>query len=289
VRVFYYISGPAHLPYLVCSIYTLRQFWDGEVVVYAWPESISIVDKIAKDSGLRIGVYLRSDQKQDLELGKLNGKKRQALDRIRVMMEQDCTTLYLDCDTTVHGDVRFLMKLGADCGYCATQWNDWVTTGRLISKRIRGLREIEGIPQKAVGKLLSVPFPSLNCGVVAFRSTSPVLEDWYKWSLAASRIFIPDEVTQHLVMVEKAAYCAVACEDGRWNCSPHLRSSSLEHEDVVIYHYHGSSNCRPDKSHRGCELWLPIYDECLKNNVGRMAEWRGKINNKHLDKVRPYE
>ncbi len=38
-RVFYVMSGPAHLPYLLASLKTLREHYDGEIVVFAWEES----------------------------------------------------------------------------------------------------------------------------------------------------------------------------------------------------------------------------------------------------------
>ena len=48
-RVVYLMSGPAHMPYLVCSLWTLRQHWDGEIVVVAWPNSIELVEEVARD------------------------------------------------------------------------------------------------------------------------------------------------------------------------------------------------------------------------------------------------
>ncbi len=59
-QVVYVMSGPAHLPYLLVSLCSLRQHWDGEVVVYAWPNlphslgCFDIVQRIAKDDRLDI-------------------------------------------------------------------------------------------------------------------------------------------------------------------------------------------------------------------------------------------
>jgi len=287
MQVIYYVSGPAHLPYLVCSLYTLRKHWDGKVLIYVWPQSAEIVSRIAVDPRLSAYWKFRPEAGGSNRFAKLNGKKRQALDRILVMQEQREVTLYLDCDTTIHGPLHVLMDLASQHGYAATQWCDWTTLGNRVSKRLARLRLFRDIDQRLVEELLKNRYPALNCGVVACRPDSPVLSMWLMWSEIASSMFIPDEVAQHLAMPKfNMAEFVVATDLGKWNSSPHLKSAQLKHEDVSIYHYHGSSCCRPDKSKRGCDLWLPIYDECLRENVGGMAEWRGEVSNKHLDKVR---
>ena len=58
-RVFYVMSGPAHLPYLLASLKTLREHYDGEIVVFAWEESFPIVDKMSEDPRMLINARIR--------------------------------------------------------------------------------------------------------------------------------------------------------------------------------------------------------------------------------------
>jgi len=165
--VCYLISGPAHLPYLVVSLYTLRKHWSGEVRVYVWPESQSIVERIAQDSRLDIQVIPREPR--------YRGKNAQGLDRIRLAQEVK----------DVHEDLADLFRVAEQCGYTATQFCDWVSCGAKISRRVDRLRSvIEGERHGWIDAVLdpSARWPSVNCGVFASRCDSPVLPVWEKWT-----------------------------------------------------------------------------------------------------------
>jgi hypothetical protein len=78
--IIYLMSGPAHLPYLVVSLRSLRQNWDGPIVVYAWPKSFSIVQEIAKDN--RLDIEARS------RIPSYRGKNSQFVDKISLMRDR---------------------------------------------------------------------------------------------------------------------------------------------------------------------------------------------------------
>ncbi|GAH14631.1 unnamed protein product, partial [marine sediment metagenome] len=107
------MSGAAHLPYLVCSLKTLREHYDGEVIVHAWEESFPIVQEIAKDSRLQIEARLREPAHRL--------KNAQFMDKIQLAMDQqgeaDCL-LYLDADTTIHGSLQPLFDAGCNLWIC---------------------------------------------------------------------------------------------------------------------------------------------------------------------------
>lgn len=288
-RIVYLISGPAHLPYLVVSLCTLRQHWDGEVEVYAWPESFPYVRTICCDSRLQVDKY---GQREPAIRGGRNapiGQNSQFLDKIKLVEslkgEAD-VVLYLDADTTVHGDLSELFVGARDYGFCASQWNDWLTTSKMVGGRIRRLRNVPEVEQSLVDQLLAERWPSVNGGVWATRPESPVLPLWYSWTLAAGPIFIADETVLHTMMVKfSPKRFAVACRWGKYNSSPKHRSGHLPADEVAVYHYHGDSNVRPDKSKAGFDRWWPLYQECLEQNVGGIRDWRGEIYNKHMDKL----
>ncbi len=76
-RVVYLISGPPHLLYLVTSLVALRKIWDGEIIVYAWPASIGLVKRMAKDERLGIEAVER--------IPTYKGKNAQFFDKIKMM------------------------------------------------------------------------------------------------------------------------------------------------------------------------------------------------------------
>lgn len=281
-RVSYLMSGAAHAPYLVCSLYTLRKYWDGEVVICAWKESIDIIRKIAEDPRLNIAdVRLR-------EPAVRKHKSTQSMDKIRMtqsMTGEVDVSMYLDADTTIHNPIDALFEFGYEYGFAATQFCDWVTTGNRISHRIRKLRDYPEIDQEIVERLLVEKWPSVNSGIFAARPESNVFDTYYQWTLAAKGVFIADEVVLHTMqpLFHPRGEMVTISDGGKWNCSAKFQPPTLKDEDVVVYHYHGDSNCRKQKSQRGFDLWWPIYQECLKHDIGGIQQWRWEIHNKHMN------
>lgn len=283
-RIVYLMSHAAHMPYLVASLHTLRRWWTGEVAVYAWPESFEFVNRMAKDDRLAVTETRK-------RMPEYKGRNAQFLDKIRLMQSFNVgpgLNLYLDADTTIHGYLGPLFKLAGDHGFVTTQFNDWMSTGGIPRNRIKRLRQFPEIDQALVERVLAEPWPSVNGGVFCCRPDSPVLPLWERWTVAALKVFIADEAVLHLM--QPLFYPSgelVTMTGGRFNCSPmRFQPKGLPDGDVVIRHYHGDSNVRPDnKSKKGFDLWWPIYQHCLKENVGGMADWRSEIKNKYLDRV----
>jgi hypothetical protein len=285
-NVIYVMSGPAHLPYLVASLWSLRKSGHvGSVTVHAWPESIGIVRQIEKDKRLRIK---SCERKPNLRRKDGYGGNAQFLDKIQVAMNQvgSEVTLYLDADTTIHGDLTPLMVAGMESGFCATQWNDWKTHRGHAHRRVKELLQVKEIPEVLVKEIISKQYPSVNGGVWAARHDSPVLSYWYEWTKACKSMFISDERVLHLMQV--AFTDSRVMTGGIWNCSPKFQPSNVRDDDVIVRHYHGDSNVRPNKSLKGINLWYPIYKECLKEDVGGINGWIEEIKNKWMDRLGDY-
>jgi hypothetical protein len=281
------MSGPGFLPYLVCSLYSLRVHYKGAVEIYAWEESYDLA-KRCNDFG-ETTVFRR-----DVDYSNRR-KKMQFLDKIRLMasLPVDGTHLYLDADTTVHRGVAHLFNEARAVGFVCTQWNDWTTMAGLAHKRVANLRRFPQIDQTTVEAVLSQMWPSVNGGVFACKPQSPVLKKWEEWTTIAGDYdgtgdqggtFIPDEVVLHVMQPYFYPDHLNTLMGGRWNCSPKYQPEGLKDEEVVIYHHHGNSCCRPEKSPRSVAIWEPIYRECMERNICGLAEWRSKIENKHLDR-----
>jgi len=280
-EIFYLMSGPAHLPYLVVSLWTLKNHWRGDVIVHAWPESFNLLSIIAADKRLRVSkIYCREPE--------YRGKNSQFLDKMKVAQQSRAdVALYLDADTTIHGSLNPLFEMAEDRGFTATQFCDWMTGGKIIRSRVRGLEAFGKIDKTLIDRATQERWPSVNGGVWATPPNSPVLPAWYEWTLAAKKTFIADEKVLHLMMLR---FCpdqmTVMCENGKYNCSPMYQSSKLTDEDVVIRHYHGDCNVRPGKSWKGHDLWMPLFKKCLIEDVGGMDRWIDNVKNKFLRRLR---
>lgn len=289
LRVFYLMSGPAHLPYLTVSLNTLRLHWTGPVHIFAWPESYEIARQIAKDTRLRV------DSVQ-LRVPDYRGKNDQFLDKIRIAQSfrNEDTVLYLDADTSIHGNLGELIRAASVPGFAATQFNDWTTNTRGIRQRMETLYACDSLADQFrpfIKELQENPYPSINGGVWSCRPWSPVLNHWYDWTYRTtteSKIFIADEKMLHLMqpIYFPQGKMVTVCDNGAYNSSPKHRCKLMEPKDVVIYHYHGDSNTRPTKwkdTSIGVELWMPMYQECLRENIGFINDWRDGVRNRHLD------
>ena len=270
-RVVYLMSGPAYMPYLVTSLYSLRKIWDGPVEIHAWLESYQFAKRVADDSN--VVAIKRTPIRR--------GKNSQFFDKIRLMQSLDPgVNMYLDADTLpVRRDIlEALFEMG-ECGFCATQWNTWVSNGRMVGGRIKRLFGRE-VPQRYVQAALETDYPSVNGGVFACRPESMALVLWEQWTSNVMDIFIADETVLHIVMVKflteyrKQFDVAIG---GKYNSSPSKKDKKLPDEEVGIWHGHGNSFIRPDKSAKGVAMWWPIYQHCLKENIGGLADWKDDV------------
>jgi len=277
-RVFYLITYPPHLMNLVCSMYTLREHWDGPIDVLAWPESYEYAKQICNDPILKGNAVEWTPN--------YRGKNDTFVDKTRLVQDHydDQTVLFLDADTTVHGNLDLIFQLAERYGYAIPQFCTWKSSKRNIAGRLNTLKEFPEIDASLIDTVIRENWPSINNGVFAATPDSPVLPLWHKWTSIAKMTFIPDEKVIHPLMAKFTPLNQfTVLLGGAWNCSPRYQPKELLDEEVIIRHFHGDSNSRLDKSEKGVKLWMAIYHECMKLNVGQIADWRKEIHNKYLD------
>jgi hypothetical protein len=279
-RVIYLLSGPSHAPNLVCSLISLRKYFDGPVTIFTWYESRQIVHRICSDPYLNADYIHREPT--------YRGHSDTYVDKTRLIQsfENDDDVLFLDADTIINGSLSLLFASIAKYGFVAAQFNDWVSTGKIISGRINTLRAFPEIDKDLISKVTSHTYPSVNSGIFGAKPESPVLPLWYEYTYAARSTFIPDEKTLHVVMPKFTASGEMIVVDGRWNCSPIYQPVGLSDNDVRIWHFHGDSNLRPDnKSERGWEMWKPAFRNAMHYDSGGIRAWAKHANNKWLNKL----
>jgi len=281
--VVYLVSGPAHMPYVTASIWSLRKTgYKGPVTLFAWPESIGFARSLEKDD--RLGIWASEREPKYRRKDGL-GRNSQGLDRIDLARSLDCDVcVYFDADTSIHGDITPLFEEAARVGYCATQWCDWTTSQGHTRSRVNDLRSVKTIPVEYIDEVVSHRWPSLNCGVFAARPNSELLSTWYDWCKDSGTLFISDEKTQHLLMAKYPNQMSVLM-GGAFNCSHKFQPADLPNDKVVVYHYHGNSNVKKGKSPKALEFWWSIWEECLELNFGNIRNWWHLCGNKHLPQL----
>lgn len=292
----YLMSGPAHLPYLAVSLASLRRWYAGPVVVWAYPNCQVEAAALAGDSRIRA-------QYRDWT-PIYEGKNGQFINKIQVMMNDQTSdgAVYLDADTLIAGSLTEMFEAIVVNGFVATQFNQWDARSGVIQNRVKRLLGRQPIPQEAVQSFLDSQFtegpdPSVNGGVWGCTPKSvyvqEILKKWMDWTMAVKDIFIADETVLHALMsyqFDQTPSRFEVMRGGRWNCSPKHQPSSLCNADVKIWHFHGDCNVRPEKSKRGVELWWPEYLQVLEDNIGRIQEWKNSYSSnqylKELERTR---
>lgn len=271
------MSGPAHLPYLVVSLRTLRDHWSGPIEIGAYPESYLYVKKIALDQ--------RIDAKPILVEPGFRTKNSQFIHKIQFMQRGGCEKrLYLDADTTIHKTLNPLLQMLDGTTFVATQFNHWTTKGSVMQQRLKRLLPYESMAP-FVQKVLDDPYPSVNGGIFCCRPFSPVLDTWYRWSMDSRAIFICDECVLHLMQVVYGEHHFKIMLKGAYNCShKYQRKAGLKQRYVAVFHYHGDSCVRPQKSPHAVAMWKPLFEECLDMDLGGMQSWIEEVKplNRHM-------
>ena len=275
--VCYLLSYPAHAPYLATSLLSLRKHWHGRVKVFAWRESIDIVQQLCLDR--------RVEADFEEVIPSYRGKNDQFLHKVELMQQQPAgPNLYLDADTLVNGPLTEMFSNAEYFGFAATQFNDWDTSGKLIRGRIERLAEFPTIDKKLVEEVCSNPYPSVNGGVFSCMPNSSVLSVWHRWSSAAKSIFICDECVLHLMVPMFGPIERLTVMPGIFNSSPKYVPQS-ETGRVRVWHGHGDCWVRPAKSREGWSMWSTAMREALKLNVGGIRQWYKNVDNKFLNEL----
>jgi hypothetical protein len=279
-RVIYLITGPSHIPYLVASVWSLRQRggYVGEVLVPTHPESQDVMDQVANDERLGI-TWVPRKKPEDIR------RNSTFVDKVRVLGDYaDSGCVFLDADTLVMKPIDALFQCLQDHPMVVPQFSDWTCTKGVVKKRIHRVMTAIGTShaQYLYNRVVNNAYPSVNNGVLACRD-SPLLDEWDAMATAASRCFIPDESTLHLLTgtPDFESSSIVLPHTAGFNESPKYGKC----EDPVIWHFHGDSHVRPSKCPAGVRRWWPIFLDALNENAGDMQEWLEPGFNDKIDKL----
>lgn len=274
------ITGPAHLPYAVVVLRSLRRHFNGRVILYAWPQSYGIAKEIGNESTLGVEVRERKPT--------YTRKNAQEIDKMKILIEDfpNQPIIYLDADLLIMKPIHQLADMAENVGFCAVQFCDWyVKTNGVTGNRVKRMLGVEGIDQECVRKSLLPISYSVNSGVFAACDTD-IVEQWLDWTQKCKHIFIAGETALHAIIQRYEPEKRITVAPGYYNCSAKYQAkTSIKEEDVAIWHFHGDSAVRPKKTEKGLQLWWPEYQACLSDNVGGIADWKDSCNNEFIESL----
>jgi len=261
--ILYLLSGTAYAARLVVSITSLREHYDGVVEILTTDgKAREIVDRIAADSRLNV-------RQRHVARRRVRRRKSAWLLKTELIgLSRFSTTVYLDCDTVVTGPVDELFRLPDSEHVIVTQFCNWVTTGGIISRRIRSWKDTHPElvpPALAFG-------PAINTGVFSFTPESRISERWNEVAHAGKHHFIPDELAMQLLLPEFPHVVL----DGRFNSSS--RYGNIQDPDTRVVHFHGNRHLTS-----AGDLWLKRFRRAFTRNLGGIAEW-SPAGDRPLDK-----
>lgn len=265
--VLYYNYGLGCLPRLVVSLYSMRKHYSGPIVVLSDGEqSHQACKEISKESRLEVEV-----RECDFEVR--HGRNHHYLSKCRLHEYTPFdTTVYVDSDTLIRGDISDLAPIAAKNEFVVTQFSNWVTTGRTITKRINDWAKIR--PNDMVKALQYGP--AVNTGVMAFQKNAKFMLDWFRIARKGRKLFIPDETSCQVVLWR---YPHKVVE---WWYNASCRYDDVSDPKVRVIHYHGRKHCRAGLPHNA-KLWWDTYKEIVDKNVAGIQLWT-PATDKHLAK-----
>lgn len=274
--VLFLLTGPAHLPYLAVALDTLRRHWSGDTLVFAWDESFELAQKIAQDPRIQARCIKRNPA--------YRGKNQQELDKMRIVknLNEYDEVMYVDADVIFAKDPTLFFDHISEYGFVATQFADWTMNVRTARNRVSNLLRFPEIPRVCVEKALEPHRPSYNSGVFGSRPGNAILDVWYDWTYASREIFISGETCLHPIASQFEISTLMR---GIWNCSPKFKADDIPDTSVCLWHGHGDSFTRPNKSMKGYDIWWPNFLEVIEKNLGHIQTWIDSIDHKFLKEL----
>jgi hypothetical protein len=268
--VLYFLRGSKHASVLVCSLASLRNHWQGPVMLACGDdEAIDLAQKIASDSRLCENFSFHKFIGDDAaSTGKKHGSAyatKTLLPQVGAVITGWEQTLFLDADTLVVGPLDELWPRH-NGEVVLTQFCDWVSTGTRIAGRLEKWR---GVAPEYVERMVGREFPAINTGVMAWCEDGGDFAAQWREMCLRNVSFICDELACQLVFPDHD----VRVLNDRFNCSPVyslIPDATAHQDDVRIWHGHGGKFAKKDS---GWAIWEPYYRAALELNLAGIRDW----------------
>lgn len=258
----YSLSGPASASQLVCSLWSLRQHYDGPVTVFVTPDARPLIEMIRQDRRLRIEV--QATQRFD------DCPRPHWVTKAFTYVQSPYQfTIYLDADTLVLSDIhpmfgRFVVAKCNDLRILDK--HQYPTSVRRQMFRFRRLGP-------GFGRMLDDTYKAnlhvANNGVLAFQRDHPVVWRMHDMAMGFRQLRLHDELALNMILCH---HNDVQRVDGRWNALARYQDGW---PDVSVAHFHHKTFFQ---NSRGREMFSAHLRLAIEADVGGISTWGGREN-----------
>lgn len=243
--VIYYNHGERALLKLSISLHSLRKVYLGPVTILAHGPGLDKCYEIAKMFQVNI-----IESKLPI-----TGHKFVYLNKCLYHTETPYdVTIAIDNDTIVlKSEFTNLFTLAKEYEFVLSQFATWGTDHGQIKSRILSWKKYY---PRMIDKALEFG-KGINCGIIAFRKDSKLMQDWYKLaSVGRTCSFIPDETCCQVILPNYPHYIA----DTSYNTSCKY---GVVNNDTKIIHYHGRKHCRIENNQyvNHSDVWYKNFEK----------------------------
>lgn len=253
--IVYLLTGGQHLLALTVSLFTLRKYYHGEVVLFTDQDNEAI-NSLMRDARIsKLPVCIRPGLRNGTLLFKTELHQYVPFDSF----------LFLDADTLFCGDPSVIIPEADDQRIILTQHGNWTTQTDQMDWRLNGLREGGLIHPDLVKTLIEMNAPAVNTGIFALSKNCEILSVWTQTTLGLDCFWLNlhDEIAMQVVY----PFFPHHVYDDRYNCDP--RVSVRANEQIVIYH----CCTRRYGLSKSSDYWFKNINEVLDCNFADIHFW----------------
>lgn len=279
--VTYMLVGAKHGVQLAISLWSLRSYYDGPVALIVGNDAAQeIAERLCQDPRAQPIEMIR----WDAPVG--GGKGLQHCNKTHIhRLSPFEEWVFLDCDTLVTGGINQLFPREGTEEIVLTHFANWRSNDDKIKRRTEKYREL--VPT-LVARSHGNGYPAINTGTFGMsRRSRKYVRSWKRLSHRMPT-FMCDELVAQLIFLDFPHRVL----DERWNCCPvyslpRFGPDTERFNDVRIWHGHGWKfiKRKAGREHQptaGNQIWLPWYDDAVRQNFGGLADWTpgadGKLN-----------
>lgn len=262
--VIYLLAGEAYAELFAVSLHSLREHYQGPVTVFCTDgQAGKLCHQMALDRRLVLEVRVVEPER----MGRRGRLKRESyLTKPQLTRETPYRqTLFLDADTVVQRDISALF----DPPLAITQFCNWVSTGKIVSGRIRQWTGLSPMLDALVERATAFSYPAVNTGIFAFHKDFYGLPEWRAATKLGRRCSFTDELAMQLLFPSWPE-CRVFSPE--YNASA-KHTPMTDFPSARVIHFHGRAHVRHD---RGWELWRPFLERAIDDDWGGISRWVGK-------------
>ena len=235
---------------LFIAMYTLRKYYSGNAVLLLQKdeEYTNAIKEKAKQIGIDVEL---------MDLDRICDKNFKSVLAPKVLKISPYeASVQIDADTSFRHSPQQILDWCYDYGVLVSHFSNWMSSGHIMSKRIRGFADV--ISPEDLAMSLNRK-PAVNCGVVGYRHgiADDFQKEWDDLTNKTAGRFIAEEIACQCVFWKHTHYLAPP----EWNVS--VVWGNLETAKII--HYHGHKHTSLDR--RNSRYWWAEVGWAIEDGI----------------------